>query len=65
MAKSKCQTQFKIKMSKLFLNLSFDIHLIFACLCEAASAKAGILKFGLTGRLLSSSRSPLHWLQDG
>jgi hypothetical protein len=26
--------------------LSFDIHLTFACLREAASAKAGILKFG-------------------
>jgi hypothetical protein len=26
--------------------LEFDIHLTFACLREAASAKAGILKFG-------------------
>jgi hypothetical protein len=26
---------------------SFDIHLAFACLREAASAKAGILKFEL------------------
>jgi hypothetical protein len=26
--------------------LDFDIHLTFACLREAASAKAGILKFG-------------------
>ena len=29
------------------LNLEFDIHLTFACLREAASAKAGILKFGI------------------
>ena len=29
----------------LFLN--FDIDLTFACLREAASAKAGILKFGI------------------
>ena len=28
------------------LVLNFDIHLTFACLCEAASANAGILKFG-------------------
>jgi len=28
------------------LILNFDIHLTFACLREAASAKAGILKFG-------------------
>jgi hypothetical protein len=27
--------------------LNFDIHLTFACLREAASAKAGILKFEL------------------
>jgi len=27
--------------------LNFDIHLKFACLREAASAKAGILKFEL------------------
>jgi hypothetical protein len=27
--------------------LSFDIHLTFACLREAATAKAGILTFGL------------------
>jgi hypothetical protein len=30
---------------KIFWNLDFDIHLTFACLREAASAKAGILKF--------------------
>jgi hypothetical protein len=29
------------------LNLEFDIHLTFACLREAASAKAGILKFDI------------------
>ena len=29
------------------LNLEFGIHLTFACLREAASAKAGILKFGI------------------
>jgi hypothetical protein len=29
-----------------YRNLEFDIHLAFACLREAASAKAGILKFG-------------------
>jgi hypothetical protein len=28
--------------------LEFDIHLTFACLREAASAKAGILKFGFS-----------------
>jgi len=33
-------------MSKTFWFLNFDIHLTFACLREAASAKAGILKFG-------------------
>jgi hypothetical protein len=27
--------------------LDFDIHLTFACLREAASAKAGILKFDI------------------
>jgi hypothetical protein len=27
--------------------LTFEIHLTFACLREAASAKAGILKFGI------------------
>jgi hypothetical protein len=31
---------------KPFMILKFDIHLAFACLREAASAKAGILKFG-------------------
>jgi hypothetical protein len=33
-------------MPKVF-SLAFDIHLTFACLREAASAKAGILKFGI------------------
>jgi hypothetical protein len=36
----------KSQMSKKFWNFSFDIHLTFACLREAASAKAGILIFG-------------------
>jgi len=34
-------------MSKMFWVLNFDIHLTFACLREAASAKAGILAFEL------------------
>jgi hypothetical protein len=36
--------QFKAKIMKI---LKFDIHLVFACLREAASAKAGILTFGI------------------
>jgi hypothetical protein len=28
--------------------MDFDIHLTFACLREAASAKAGILEFGIS-----------------
>jgi hypothetical protein len=35
----------KVQKSKA-LNLTFDIDLAFACLREAASAKAGNLKFG-------------------
>jgi hypothetical protein len=34
-------------MLKMFWVLNFDIHLTFACLCEAASAKVGILAFEL------------------
>jgi len=34
-------------MAKMFWILHFDIHLTFACLREAASAKAGILPFEL------------------
>jgi hypothetical protein len=34
----------KPECQKLLI-LKFEIHLKFACLCEAASAKAGILKF--------------------
>jgi hypothetical protein len=34
--------------------LNFDIHLTFACLREAASAKAGILKFELNLQKLFS-----------
>jgi len=47
MLKLKCQIKSKVKMSKMFWILKFDIHLAFACLREAASAKAGILKFGI------------------
>jgi hypothetical protein len=36
----------QIPISKMFWILVFDIHLTFACLREAASAKAGILTFG-------------------
>ncbi len=35
------------KQCQKFLILKFDIHLTFACLREAASAKAGILEFGI------------------
>jgi len=41
---NQCQIKPKVLISK-FLNLKFDIHLTFACLREAASAKAGILSF--------------------
>jgi hypothetical protein len=34
-------------MSKMFWISNLDIHLTFACLREAASAKAGILAFEL------------------
>jgi hypothetical protein len=37
----------KAQMSKLLWILEFEIDLTFACLREAASAKAGILKFGI------------------
>jgi len=49
MLKLKCQIKSKVKMSKMFWILNFDIHLAFACLREAApcGAKAGILKFGI------------------
>jgi hypothetical protein len=48
---AKCQSS-NVKLnlkSKCYesLVLNFEIHLTFACLREAASAKAGILKFGL------------------
>jgi len=39
----------------LNLTLDFDIHLAFACLREAASAKAGILKFGFAKHTLPAS----------
>jgi len=44
MPKFKCQIKLKALIPK-FLNLKFDIRLTFACLREAASAKAGILSF--------------------
>jgi len=52
MSKLKVQMKFKDQMTKLkkkkVLALSyFSIHLAFACLREAASAKAGILTFEL------------------
>jgi hypothetical protein len=40
---SQCQIKSEDQISKFFLNSA--IHLTFACLREAASAKAGILKF--------------------
>jgi hypothetical protein len=42
---NQCQIKVKVQMSKAILILGFDIHLTFACLREAASAKAGILTF--------------------
>jgi hypothetical protein len=36
----------KVQILKCFIS-TFDIHLTFACLREAASAKAGILNFEL------------------
>jgi hypothetical protein len=47
MLKLKCQIKSKVQMSTPLWILSFGIHLIFACLREAATAKAGILTFGL------------------
>jgi hypothetical protein len=47
MSKLTCQIKSKAQMSKLLWILEFDIHLTFACLREAASAEAGILKFGI------------------
>jgi len=53
MATFKCQTNSKAQISnqqgrveRLFWILDFDIDLAFACLREAASAKAGVLTFG-------------------
>jgi hypothetical protein len=45
--KSKVQITKFNKKEKLLTLSHFDIHLAFACLREAASAKAGILTFGL------------------
>jgi hypothetical protein len=49
MSKFKCQTKSKFKFRNFWI-LGFDIHLTFACLREAASAKAGILSFGILVR---------------
>ncbi len=43
---NQCQIKSKVQMLKFWI-LKFDIHLAFACLREAASAKAGILAFGI------------------
>jgi hypothetical protein len=47
MANVKVQMSNQIQSSnfKTFMNLKCDIYLTFACLREAASAKAGILEF--------------------
>jgi hypothetical protein len=47
MSKFKVQIKFKREMTKswMFRVWTFDIPLTFACLREAASAKAGILSF--------------------
>jgi hypothetical protein len=60
MSKFKVQTKSKVQIKiltlKVILTLScFDIHLAFACLREAASAKAGILTFAIP---LTASLSP-------
>jgi hypothetical protein len=44
MSKLKCQIKLKALILEFF-NLKFGIRLTFACLREAASAKAGILSF--------------------
>jgi hypothetical protein len=41
------QINSKTQMSKILYILNFGIHLAFACRREAASAKAGILKFDI------------------
>jgi hypothetical protein len=43
----KCQIKLKVPIPEVF-SLTFVIDLTFACLREAASAKAGILKFEIT-----------------
>jgi hypothetical protein len=46
--KSKAQmTRIQQKRRNVLTLNHFDIHLAFACLREAASAKAGILTFGI------------------
>jgi hypothetical protein len=54
MTKFKFQIKSKVQILKCFI-LAFDIDLTFACPREAASAKAGILKFEIwdsTSRVL-------------
>jgi hypothetical protein len=48
MTKFKCQIKPKAQMLRDFRFLTFNIHLAFACLREAASAKAGILKLWIS-----------------
>jgi hypothetical protein len=51
MSNDKVQIKSKFQISKV-LSLNFDIHLTSACLREAASAKAGILKFGMLFKVI-------------
>jgi len=44
--KAQISNEVESSIVKNVLTLKFDIHLAFACLREAASAKAGILTFG-------------------
>jgi len=60
-AKAQMSNQFQNSNAKNSWNLDFNIHLTFACLREAASAKAGILTFGIlfaaSSYILSSNTS--------
>jgi hypothetical protein len=58
---NQCQNKSKVQEIR-FLILNVDIDLTFACLREAASAKAGILKFGfgqLTWTLFLHKPNPI------
>jgi hypothetical protein len=58
MSNAKPQMSKKIQTSKIrILVLNFDIDLTFACLREAAPAKAGILKFGFINLTLFLHKS--------